>query len=128
MPLSFSVFFCKKNKPKPQFSGTHVIQGTGKMLVTAVGLNSHTGAVYKLMGVVKNDEPSGNHGTTPTADANVHTPPENDLKNQKKAKKKEESVFQAKLKTLAIRIGAIGKNCRSSKQIDRCIFHSLPPK
>ena len=34
-------------------TGTHVIEGSGKMLVLAVGLNSQTGSIYKMLGVVK---------------------------------------------------------------------------
>ncbi|KAF7707590.1 plasma membrane calcium-transporting ATPase 1-like [Silurus meridionalis] len=32
-------------------SGTHVMEGSGKMLVTAVGLNSQTGIIFTLLGV-----------------------------------------------------------------------------
>ncbi|MEQ2250166.1 hypothetical protein ILYODFUR_037016, partial [Ilyodon furcidens] len=31
-------------------SGTHVMEGSGKMLVTAVGVNSQTGIIFKLLG------------------------------------------------------------------------------
>lgn len=30
--------------------GTHVMEGSGKMLVTAVGLNSQSGVIYALLG------------------------------------------------------------------------------
>ncbi|XP_061187594.1 plasma membrane calcium-transporting ATPase 2-like isoform X2 [Saccostrea echinata] len=32
------------------FSGTHVMEGSGKMLVTAVGVNSQTGIIFALLG------------------------------------------------------------------------------
>ena len=32
------------------FVGTHVMEGSGKMLVTAVGLNSQSGIIFSLMG------------------------------------------------------------------------------
>lgn len=31
-------------------SGTHVMEGSGKMVVTAVGLNSQTGIIFTLLG------------------------------------------------------------------------------
>lgn len=31
-------------------SGTHVMEGSGRMLVTAVGLNSQTGIIFTLLG------------------------------------------------------------------------------
>ena len=31
-------------------SGTHVMEGSGKMLVTAVGINSQTGIIFALLG------------------------------------------------------------------------------
>lgn len=34
-------------------SGTHVMEGSGKMLVTAVGVNSQTGIIMTLLGAAK---------------------------------------------------------------------------
>lgn len=31
-------------------TGTHVMEGSGKMLVTAVGVNSQTGIIFALLG------------------------------------------------------------------------------
>lgn len=31
-------------------SGTHVMEGSGRMLVTAVGVNSQTGIIFTLLG------------------------------------------------------------------------------
>lgn len=31
-------------------SGTHVMEGSGRMLVTAVGINSQTGIIFTLLG------------------------------------------------------------------------------
>jgi hypothetical protein len=36
--------------------GTHVMEGSGKMLVTAVGLNSQTGIIFQLLGAAKEDK------------------------------------------------------------------------
>lgn len=32
------------------FKGTHVMEGSGKMLTTAVGINSQTGIIFALLG------------------------------------------------------------------------------
>lgn len=36
--------------------GTHVMEGSGRMLVSAVGLNSQTGIIFTLLGAGENDE------------------------------------------------------------------------
>ena len=37
-------------------SGTHVMEGSGQFLVTAVGLNSQTGIIMKLLGATNDEE------------------------------------------------------------------------
>uniref|UniRef100_A0A8D3D930 Calcium-transporting ATPase n=1 Tax=Scophthalmus maximus TaxID=52904 RepID=A0A8D3D930_SCOMX len=37
-------------------SGTHVMEGSGRMLVSAVGLNSQTGIIFTLLGASEHDE------------------------------------------------------------------------
>ena len=34
-------------------SGTHVMEGTGKVIVTAVGVNSQAGIIFTLLGAVE---------------------------------------------------------------------------
>ncbi|CAG5132883.1 unnamed protein product, partial [Candidula unifasciata] len=41
-------------------SGTHVMEGSGKMLVTAVGPNSQTGIIFALLNEAPEDEPDDN--------------------------------------------------------------------
>jgi hypothetical protein len=36
--------------------GTHVMEGSGKMLVTAVGINSQTGIIMQLLGAARTIE------------------------------------------------------------------------
>lgn len=36
--------------------GTHVMEGSGKMLVTAVGINSQTGIIFTLLGAGEGDQ------------------------------------------------------------------------
>ncbi|NWH96398.1 AT2B1 ATPase, partial [Ptilorrhoa leucosticta] len=37
-------------------SGTHVMEGSGRMVVTAVGINSQTGIIFTLLGAGEGDE------------------------------------------------------------------------
>ncbi|MED6288952.1 Plasma membrane calcium-transporting ATPase 4, partial [Characodon lateralis] len=37
-------------------SGTHVMEGSGRMVVSAVGLNSQTGIIFTLLGSSEHDE------------------------------------------------------------------------
>jgi len=48
----------KKHESKDPFllSGTHIMEGSGKMLVLAVGEHSQTGMIFKLLGAAKEDE------------------------------------------------------------------------
>ena len=51
----------KKNVDRPVlFSGTHVMEGSGKMLVTAVGVSSQTGIIMTLLGATNHDEEAAN--------------------------------------------------------------------
>lgn len=36
--------------------GTHVMEGSGKMVVTAVGVNSQTGIIFTLLGGGEDDD------------------------------------------------------------------------
>uniref|UniRef100_A0A1W7RAY7 Calcium-transporting ATPase n=1 Tax=Hadrurus spadix TaxID=141984 RepID=A0A1W7RAY7_9SCOR len=38
------------------FSGTHVMEGSGKMLVTAVGINSQAGIIFTLLGAARTED------------------------------------------------------------------------
>lgn len=37
-------------------AGTHVMEGSGKMVVSAVGVNSQTGIIFTLLGSAEDDE------------------------------------------------------------------------
>ncbi|XP_046747533.1 plasma membrane calcium-transporting ATPase 2 isoform X2 [Diprion similis] len=105
-------------------SGTHVMEGSGKMLVTAVGVNSQAGIIFTLLGAAVNQqeqeikqmkkgeeagEVTGNshapvnekRDPTENHEASSQPPPEH-------SNKKEKSVLQAKLTKLAIQIGYAG--------------------
>uniref|UniRef100_A0A668A6I4 Calcium-transporting ATPase n=1 Tax=Myripristis murdjan TaxID=586833 RepID=A0A668A6I4_9TELE len=59
-------------------SGTHVMEGSGKMLVTAVGVNSQTGIIFTLLGGGDDDDDD-----------------EEEKKKEKEEKKKQKKSFAA---------------------------------
>uniref|UniRef100_A0A8C0K309 Calcium-transporting ATPase n=1 Tax=Canis lupus dingo TaxID=286419 RepID=A0A8C0K309_CANLU len=110
-------------------SGTHVMEGSGRMVVTAVGVNSQTGIIFTLLGAGGEEEEKkdkkGKHSKM--QDGNVDATKQQDgaaamemqpLKSaeggdaddKKKANmhKKEKSVLQGKLTKLAVQIGKAG--------------------
>ncbi|KAK9890131.1 hypothetical protein WA026_008939 [Henosepilachna vigintioctopunctata] len=114
-------------------SGTHVMEGSGKMLVAAVGVNSQAGIIFTLLGAAvdeqeaeikkmkKGDEENvtGNsHMNSPAPVVNKldgAAPQEDGKENHvssgnqaPESHKKEKSVLQAKLTKLAIQIGYAG--------------------
>lgn len=119
-------------------SGTHVLEGSGKMVVTAVGLNSQTGQIFSLLLDVKGqrgqklemeEQALGNNDTNnvpvdgKAADGNVDTEvpdtmpgeaPHQSNKKQMIIPERDEgmsegkSVLQGKLTKLAIQIGYAG--------------------
>nr|XP_015814581.2 plasma membrane calcium-transporting ATPase 2 isoform X9 [Nothobranchius furzeri] len=110
-------------------SGTHVMEGSGRMVVTAVGVNSQTGIIFTLLGASTEEEEKkekkegavedGHQNTVKKQDgaAAMEMQPlksaeggEADEKEKKKvsAPKKEKSVLQGKLTKLAVQIGKAG--------------------
>ncbi|XP_053150609.1 plasma membrane calcium-transporting ATPase 2 isoform X12 [Hemicordylus capensis] len=112
-------------------SGTHVMEGSGRMLVTAVGVNSQTGIIFTLLGAGEeeekkdkkgkmqdgNMESSQNKAKQQDGAAAMEMQPlksaeggEGDDKDKRKANmhKKEKSVLQGKLTKLAVQIGKAG--------------------
>ncbi|VDP06028.1 unnamed protein product [Soboliphyme baturini] len=103
-------------------AGTHVMEGSGKVVVTAVGINSQSGIIMKLLGVAKiaeEDKKKGKKKSTRAEGTELesglvtnHT--NENLEKLKKVKdsaevgKKEKSVLQAKLTRLAKQIGYAG--------------------
>uniref|UniRef100_A0A4W5L8V9 Calcium-transporting ATPase n=1 Tax=Hucho hucho TaxID=62062 RepID=A0A4W5L8V9_9TELE len=117
-------------------SGTHVMEGSGRMVVSAVGLNSQTGIIFTLLGAGDSDEekkikkgkkqgPPENRNKAKTQDGialeiqplksdeaveSEEKEPEVEVKRVKKVQvnKKEKSVLQGKLTKLAVQIGKAG--------------------
>ncbi|XP_051838206.1 plasma membrane calcium-transporting ATPase 2 isoform X4 [Antechinus flavipes] len=111
-------------------SGTHVMEGSGRMLVTAVGVNSQTGIIFTLLGAGGEEEEKkdkkgkmqdGNMDTSQSkakqqdGAAAMEMQPlksaeggDGDDKKKANMHKKEKSVLQGKLTKLAVQIGKAG--------------------
>uniref|UniRef100_A0A1I8P3E0 Calcium-transporting ATPase n=1 Tax=Stomoxys calcitrans TaxID=35570 RepID=A0A1I8P3E0_STOCA len=97
-------------------SGTHVMEGSGKMVVTAVGVNSQAGIIFTLLGAADEEDgdekkakehKGGSEGIKSDSDGNhVHASSSGAAPDA--GQKKEKSVLQAKLTKLAIQIGYAG--------------------
>ncbi|XP_062842720.1 plasma membrane calcium-transporting ATPase 2 isoform X7 [Trichomycterus rosablanca] len=110
-------------------SGTHVMEGSGRMIVTAIGVNSQTGIIFTLLSAGGEEEEKKEKKGQAVEDgrqlavkkqdgaAAMEMQPlksaeggEADEKEKKKANvsKKEKSVLQGKLTKLAVQIGKAG--------------------
>ncbi|KAK6046893.1 e1-E2 ATPase [Cooperia oncophora] len=99
-------------------SGTNAMEGSGRFIITAVGLNSQTGIIMSLLGATKDDKKEDKENKV-QMNGNGHAPNltvANGLANGDKKKEddvamveeepnKGKSVLQAKLSNLAIQIG-----------------------
>uniref|UniRef100_A0A3Q3ML51 Calcium-transporting ATPase n=1 Tax=Mastacembelus armatus TaxID=205130 RepID=A0A3Q3ML51_9TELE len=99
-------------------SGTHVMEGSGRMLVTAVGVNSQTGIIFTLLGAGEVEE-DGKEKKAKKQDGGVAMEMQplksaegGEVEDREKKKtnvpKKEKSVLQGKLTKLAVQIGKAG--------------------
>ncbi|XP_036057670.1 plasma membrane calcium-transporting ATPase 4 isoform X4 [Onychomys torridus] len=98
-------------------SGTHVMEGSGRMVVTAVGINSQTGIIFTLLGASEEDEEEKKKKTKTQDGVALEIQPLNSQegidseekeKKVSKMPKKEKSVLQGKLTRLAVQIGKAG--------------------
>ncbi|XP_034440472.1 plasma membrane calcium-transporting ATPase 1-like isoform X3 [Hippoglossus hippoglossus] len=105
-------------------SGTHVMEGSGRMVVSAVGLNSQTGIIFTLLGASEHDEEKKVKKTKTQDGIALEIQPlkseeaaESEEKEEKEevkpvkkvnVTKKEKSVLQGKLTKLAVQIGKAG--------------------
>ncbi|KAL4655846.1 Plasma membrane calcium-transporting ATPase 2 [Arapaima gigas] len=113
-------------------SGTHVMEGSGRMVVTAVGINSQTGIIFTLLGASgEEEEKKEKKGKMQDGSLDINQIKvkkqdgaaamemqplksaeggEADDKEKKRAggSKKEKSVLQGKLTKLAVQIGKAG--------------------
>ncbi|XP_017915418.1 PREDICTED: plasma membrane calcium-transporting ATPase 4 [Capra hircus] len=126
-------------------SGTHVMEGSGQMVVTAVGISSQTGIIFTLSGASEWEEEEKkkkgkkqgvpeNRNKAKTQDGvaleiqplNSQEGIDSEEKEKKAAKlpKKEKSVLQGKLTRLAVQIGkadsdssSLGGTCVPNKPL-----------
>ncbi|XP_049623426.1 plasma membrane calcium-transporting ATPase 3 isoform X1 [Suncus etruscus] len=120
------------NKDPMLLSGTHVMEGSGRMVVTAVGVNSQTGIIFTLLGAGGDEEEkkekkgkqqdgvvdsSQSKAKKQTGAAAMEMQPlksaeGGELEEREKKKpsvpRKEKSVLQGKLTKLAVQIGKAG--------------------
>ncbi|KAF4079868.1 hypothetical protein AMELA_G00183240 [Ameiurus melas] len=117
-------------------SGTHVMEGSGKMVVTAIGVNSQTGIIFTLLGAGDDeDDDEEKKKEKERRKEKKNKKQDGSVENRKKAKaqdgaamemqplnsdegadekrkanlpKKEKSVLQGKLTKLAVQIGKAG--------------------
>ncbi|KAM9758852.1 plasma membrane calcium-transporting ATPase 1-like isoform 4-T7 [Menidia menidia] len=102
-------------------SGTHVMEGSGRMMVSAVGLNSQTGIIFTLLGASEHDEEKKVKKTKTQDGIALEIQPlkseeaaeseeKEEAKQVKKVNvtKKEKSVLQGKLTRLTVQIGKAG--------------------
>ncbi|KAM8793685.1 plasma membrane calcium-transporting ATPase 3 [Eudromia elegans] len=113
-------------------SGTHVMEGSGRMVVTAVGVNSQTGIIFTLLGAggeeeerkekkgkpqdgaVENIQSKGRKqdGAVAMEMQPLKSAEGGDAEERERARaggaKKEKSVLQGKLTKLAVQIGKAG--------------------
>ncbi|KAJ4926093.1 hypothetical protein JOQ06_008276 [Pogonophryne albipinna] len=96
-------------------SGTHVMEGSGKMLVTAVGVNSQTGIIFALLAAGEEDgkqkkEQVDNKGQNDDAVVMDMRPLNEDGQQEKKKNlsTKTKSVLQFKLNKLTMQICKAG--------------------
>ncbi|KAM7134337.1 plasma membrane calcium-transporting ATPase 3 isoform 4-T4 [Macrochelys suwanniensis] len=99
-------------------SGTHVMEGSGRMVVTAVGVNSQTGIIFTLLGASgEEEEKKDKKAKKQDGAVAMEMQPlksaeggetEDREKKKTSAPKKEKSVLQGKLTKLAVQIGKAG--------------------
>ncbi|CAL8369267.1 unnamed protein product [Lota lota] len=99
-------------------SGTHVMEGSGKMLVTAVGVNSQTGIIFTLLGAGDPEEDKKDKKAKKQDEAvamemqPLKSAEGGEVEEKEKKKsgvpKKEKSVLQGKLTKMAVEIGKAG--------------------
>ncbi|KAM5221700.1 plasma membrane calcium-transporting ATPase 3 isoform 8-T8 [Ctenodactylus gundi] len=99
-------------------SGTHVMEGSGRMVVTAVGVNSQTGIIFTLLGAggeeeeKKEKKAKKQDGAVAMEMQPLKSAEGGEMEEREKKKanvpKKEKSVLQGKLTKLAVQIGKAG--------------------
>lgn len=90
------------------FLGTHVMEGSGRMVVSAVGLNSQTGIIFTLLGAGENDEEK-KVKKSKTWNKACHT-----------HLKEHSSCWSVEGHTRALSVWSVGRKVRLERQLSRC--------
>ena len=101
----------KKNFEKDiaLLSGTHVMEGSGKYIITAVGPNSQSGVIMMLLGAGQKAESNVSNGAVAGEGTGLMEDVDmNDSPKEEAEEKKEQSILQNKLTKLAVSIGWLG--------------------
>uniref|UniRef100_A0A8R1I4W9 Calcium-transporting ATPase n=1 Tax=Caenorhabditis japonica TaxID=281687 RepID=A0A8R1I4W9_CAEJA len=117
-------------------SGTHAMEGSGKFIVTAVGLNSQTGIIMSLLGAAKEKKADKREETTALTNGHpisVGNGLPNDISKENEIAVPEEedvgrmskSVLQSKLSNLALQIGYIGSVVAAATVLILIIRHCV---
>uniref|UniRef100_A0A0N4ZC30 Calcium-transporting ATPase n=1 Tax=Parastrongyloides trichosuri TaxID=131310 RepID=A0A0N4ZC30_PARTI len=120
-------------------SGTHAMEGSGRMILTAVGVNSQTGIIMALLGATGKEKKEEEEKNVPHSEnlSNVKVPPLSGTETADKKKKsndddidedsvsKHKSVLQGKLSALAIQIGYIGSIVAAATVIILIVRHCV---
>nr|CAD7439799.1 unnamed protein product [Timema bartmani] len=88
-------------------SGTYIMEGSGKMLVTAVGVNSQAGIIFTLLGAGSEEHETNIEMQEAPLGEDVENKGQ-PLPPRPQTNTKEKSVLQSKLNKLAIQIGYAG--------------------
>uniref|UniRef100_A0A673JED2 Calcium-transporting ATPase n=1 Tax=Sinocyclocheilus rhinocerous TaxID=307959 RepID=A0A673JED2_9TELE len=89
-------------------SGTHVMEGSGKMVVTAVGVNSQTGIIFTLLGAGEDDEDE-----------------EEKEKKKEKERKKEKKSWAPSCCSVTVHLIAILCTCGLATAVDLKKLHEF---
>ncbi|CAI4228385.1 unnamed protein product [Auanema sp. JU1783] len=113
-------------------SGTHAMEGSGRFIITAVGLNSQTGIIMSLLGATKEEKEDKKEAKENGNGVVISNGLSSDKKEDLGAvedipvdDKIGKSVLQAKLSNLAIQIGYIGSIVASATVIILIIRHCI---
>ncbi|KAJ1350555.1 Plasma membrane calcium-transporting ATPase 3 [Parelaphostrongylus tenuis] len=119
-------------------SGTHAMEGSGRFVITAVGLNSQTGIIMSLLGATKDEKKDekenkvviNGKGHPSKLSAVNGLPPVQSKKEEETVvlledENKGKSVLQAKLSNLAIQIGYIGSIVAAATVLILIIRHCI---
>uniref|UniRef100_A0A0K0F2H5 Calcium-transporting ATPase n=1 Tax=Strongyloides venezuelensis TaxID=75913 RepID=A0A0K0F2H5_STRVS len=120
-------------------SGTHAMEGSGRMVLTAVGVNSQTGIIMALLGASGKDKKDDDEKNVSHSEnlSNIKVPAlsGSDIEVKKKkdsnasinedAVSKHKSVLQGKLSALAIQIGYIGSIVAAATVVILIVRHCI---